>query len=80
MYLIFYNGESQDGEKYASNILPVYADGRIHRIEVVMGKSEHRKRNNLGYNYGWGHTLHISSCTHPFVSNAEVSSKTKVKN
>lgn len=27
-----------DGEKYKSNILPVYADGRIHRIEVVMGR------------------------------------------
>lgn len=27
-----------DGEKYESNILPVYADGRIHRIEVVMGR------------------------------------------
>jgi hypothetical protein len=47
LYLIFYNGESQDGEKYESNILPVYADGRIHHIVVVMGKSEHRKRNNL---------------------------------
>jgi len=27
-----------DGEKYESNILPVYADGRIHRVEVIMGE------------------------------------------
>jgi cellobiose phosphorylase len=26
-----------DGEKYESNILPVYADGRIHHVEVILG-------------------------------------------
>ena len=27
-----------DGDKYESNILPVYADGRIHRVDVIMGR------------------------------------------
>jgi len=27
-----------DDEKYESNILPVYADGRIHRVEVILGR------------------------------------------
>lgn len=27
-----------DGEKYESNILPVYADGRVHRVDVTLGR------------------------------------------
>jgi cellobiose phosphorylase len=27
-----------DDEKYESNILPPYADGRVHRVEVTLGR------------------------------------------
>lgn len=27
-----------EGEKYESNILPVYADGRVHRVVVTLGR------------------------------------------
>jgi cellobiose phosphorylase len=27
-----------DDEKYGSNLLPIYADGRVHRVEVIMGR------------------------------------------
>jgi cellobiose phosphorylase len=27
-----------NGEKYESNLLPVYADGRVHRVEVTLGR------------------------------------------